>query len=389
MHVSAGTVGGSDMRLPCSNDAEACLLGEQQVSPNQLSDRSRHLHATTRHYYVDVPDPHESNYEACEQHVSIDPTFKEVLEKDNEGDISQFLCLPELIPAKKRKRQQPLLDYTHSRILTSQDYMQGLEDLVAKKEANAAAAKKKKDEKEASKEQRKLAKEQQQRKKEMRAAERAQKRQEKAAQQNARQVPGGGRRGGGGASRSGARAARTAGEAGVVTGEGAQQSRGYGMQPAAGVDIGGSSRERQTTSTSRFAVDHGADVSVSVPAFRASRPPCTAPPTERALAHAGDGSFTGSHPPSRALLVHTVPRRWTGPAAPVSSPLPPPEAPQDTTPANLTYLQVIQGLQRNFYNPQVGSPFTPHSQAYGNVLPRPMQQGEDQRTVVDRESDLW
>lgn len=135
MHVSAGTVGGSDMRLPCSNDAEACLLGEQQVSPNQLSDRSRHLHATTRHYYVDVPDPHESNYEACEQHVSIDPTFKEVLEKDNEGDISQFLCLPELIPAKKRKRQQPLLDYTHSRILTSQDYMQGLEDLVAKKKA--------------------------------------------------------------------------------------------------------------------------------------------------------------------------------------------------------------------------------------------------------------
>ena len=116
---------------------------EEQQESGQ-GHTTTHVQASKRHYYVDVPNPEESNYEACEQHVSIDPAFREELQRGNNGDISEFLCLPELIPAKKRRRQQPLLDYTHNRILTSADYMKGLEDLLAKKEEFAAAAAKKK-----------------------------------------------------------------------------------------------------------------------------------------------------------------------------------------------------------------------------------------------------
>ena len=168
---------------------------EEQQESGQ-GHTTTHVQASKRHYYVDVPNPEESNYEACEQHVSIDPAFREELQRGNNGDISEFLCLPELIPAKKRRRQQPLLDYTHSRILTSADYMKGLEDLLAKKEEVAAAAKKKKEEKEATKEQRKIAKEKQQKEKEERAAERARKKEERIHQQNAKKVPGNRRRAG-------------------------------------------------------------------------------------------------------------------------------------------------------------------------------------------------
>jgi hypothetical protein len=66
----------------------------------------------SRHYYVDVPNPEESNYGANEQHVSIDPAFRDQLQEESERDISELLALPELIPAKKRTRQQSLLDYT-------------------------------------------------------------------------------------------------------------------------------------------------------------------------------------------------------------------------------------------------------------------------------------
>ena len=57
------------------------------------------------HYYVDVPNAQESTYEACERNMSIDPTFHAQLQHENEHDISTFLALPEIIPARKRKRQ--------------------------------------------------------------------------------------------------------------------------------------------------------------------------------------------------------------------------------------------------------------------------------------------
>lgn len=87
-----------------------------------------------RHYYVDVPNREDNNVESNDQHISIDPQFWAELDSRQEGNISEFLRLPELIPAKKRRKQQPLLDYTQSRILTSRDYIRGLEEVLAKKE---------------------------------------------------------------------------------------------------------------------------------------------------------------------------------------------------------------------------------------------------------------
>jgi len=146
--------------------------------------------APTRHYYVDVQNGEESNYHLSDQHTRIDSAFRAQIHEGNEQNISNFLALPEVIPAKKRTRQQPLLDYTSSRILTSRDYIAGLEELLARKEATAAAAKKKKEDKEATKEQRKAAKEQQQKLKEERAQERARKKQEKENEILARRAGG-------------------------------------------------------------------------------------------------------------------------------------------------------------------------------------------------------
>lgn len=82
--------------------------------------------------------------------------------RENEQNISNFLSLPEIIPAKKKNRQNPLLDYTSSRILTSRNYITEIEDILAKKESTAATAKKKKEDKNATKEQRRALKDQQQ-----------------------------------------------------------------------------------------------------------------------------------------------------------------------------------------------------------------------------------
>jgi hypothetical protein len=81
------------------------------------------------------------------------------------SEFSEFLAFPELIPAKKRSMQQPLLDYTQSRILTSREYISGMEQVLAQKEATIAATKRKKEEKEANKEQRKIEKEELQKQK--------------------------------------------------------------------------------------------------------------------------------------------------------------------------------------------------------------------------------
>ena len=97
-----------------------------------------------RHYYVDVPNREDSNVDSNDQHVSIDPEFRAELDSRQEGNISDFLRLPELIPAKKRRKQQPFLDYTQSLILTSGDYIRGLQEVLAKKEAVVAVVKQEK-----------------------------------------------------------------------------------------------------------------------------------------------------------------------------------------------------------------------------------------------------
>ena len=91
-------------------------------------------------------------YEWIEQHTAIDPAFRTQLKIISERDISDFLALPQLIPAKKKKRQQPLLDYTYSQILTSREYIIRMEQVLIQKQATAVAVKRKKEEKEANKE---------------------------------------------------------------------------------------------------------------------------------------------------------------------------------------------------------------------------------------------
>ena len=83
------------------------------------------------HFYMDVPNAHESTYDVCDRSVGIDPGFHTQLREDDDHDINSFFALPELIPARKRKRQQPLLDFTRSKILTSQAYTEGCQRLFA------------------------------------------------------------------------------------------------------------------------------------------------------------------------------------------------------------------------------------------------------------------
>ena len=46
------------------------------------------------------------------RHVPIDPTFHAHLQYHQGDNISNFLALPEVIPAMKRKQAQPLLDFS-------------------------------------------------------------------------------------------------------------------------------------------------------------------------------------------------------------------------------------------------------------------------------------
>ena len=94
------------------------------------------------HYYVDVPHAEENMYDVHECNVPIDPQFHADLEEHN-NDISQFLALPEVILTRKRKRQQPLLDFSKSKILTSLAYTQACEELLAQRTSREAEAKRK------------------------------------------------------------------------------------------------------------------------------------------------------------------------------------------------------------------------------------------------------
>ena len=156
-------------------------IGDEQTEHDVLGLRPVH-------YYVDIPDGHESMYSASERNVRIDPEFQAHLQEEHEEDISTFLALPEIIPAKKRKRQQPLLDFTRSKILTSATYTQGCERLLAQREALANEAKRKAAEREATKEMRRKQKEDHQLQIRQRKAERELKRQERQRLEAERRV---------------------------------------------------------------------------------------------------------------------------------------------------------------------------------------------------------
>jgi hypothetical protein len=113
------------------------------------------------HYFIDVPNSEESAYSKNEQHVEIDADLRAQLQAEDAQDISHFLALPEIIPARKWKKQQPLLDYTHSRILTSEEYIAAMEHVLEQREATAIEAKRKKADKDANKEQYKIQKQEQ------------------------------------------------------------------------------------------------------------------------------------------------------------------------------------------------------------------------------------
>ena len=104
------------------------------------------------HYYVDVRNSDDSAHPPGDKNEEIDPGCHEHLQETCEpGDISTFLALPEIILARQRRRPQPLLDFTKSKILTSCTYTELCERLLAQKEATLAEAKRKANLREATK----------------------------------------------------------------------------------------------------------------------------------------------------------------------------------------------------------------------------------------------
>ena len=109
---------------------------------------------------MNVPDADQSTHEAQELPINIDPDFQSSLHlQQQQQNFESFLALPEVIPARKRKRQQPLLDFTKSKILTSAEYIEACEQLLAKRQENEAEAKRKAEERAANKETRRREKE--------------------------------------------------------------------------------------------------------------------------------------------------------------------------------------------------------------------------------------
>ena len=133
------------------------------------------------HYYVDVPNSEDTAYEAGDHDVPLEPGLDEHLQEEGEaGDISTFLALPEIIPTRERRRQQSLLDFTKSKILTSRTYTKACERLLAQKVATQAEAKRKAELREATKETRRREKEEHQLQVAARKAARNAKQQEKS-----------------------------------------------------------------------------------------------------------------------------------------------------------------------------------------------------------------
>ena len=101
---------------------------------------------------MDVLDVDDSIYNTCECHIFIDLGFYTHLQDYHKDNITQFFALPKIIPAKKKKRQQPSLNFTKSKILTFAAYTQGCEELLEERMAYQTEAKRKAAEKVAMKE---------------------------------------------------------------------------------------------------------------------------------------------------------------------------------------------------------------------------------------------
>ena len=84
---------------------------------------------------------------------SMVPQFHEHLQEEGEsGDFNRFLALLEIILGRKQKRQQPFLDFTKSKILTSNAYTKRCERLLVQRQARADEVRRKTQEREVSKE---------------------------------------------------------------------------------------------------------------------------------------------------------------------------------------------------------------------------------------------
>ena len=104
------------------------------------------------HYYVHIPNGDDSSYQPSERHIPINHDFQShMLEEQEVGDFSMFLALPEIIPTRKCKHHQSLLNFTKSKILTSCAYSEGCEHVLAQREATQNETKQKAAEREANK----------------------------------------------------------------------------------------------------------------------------------------------------------------------------------------------------------------------------------------------
>ena len=88
----------------CNLRAAETLVLEDEREGNDLQAPCEGINtaAPTRHYCVDVQNGEESDYNLNDQHIRIDPAFRAQIHEGNEQNISNFLSLPEIIPAKKR-----------------------------------------------------------------------------------------------------------------------------------------------------------------------------------------------------------------------------------------------------------------------------------------------
>ena len=155
---------GSDLEsMGTSAKSERLGIGLEALGGPGDADQVWQVGHYGEHYYVDVPNSEESAYQACDRNVQIDPEFQHHLQKESETrDIIRFLALPEIILARQRRRQQPLLDFTKSKILTSHTYTKTCERELAQKEATQVEVKRKAELREATKETRQKEKEEQQ-----------------------------------------------------------------------------------------------------------------------------------------------------------------------------------------------------------------------------------
>lgn len=102
----------------------------------------------------------DGTHEVDDGVVNIDPDFQSTLqEQQTQQSFSSFLELPEVIPARKRKQQQALLDFRQSKILTSEEYISACEQLLARRQETEAAAKRRVAERAANKDVRRREKE--------------------------------------------------------------------------------------------------------------------------------------------------------------------------------------------------------------------------------------